>query len=78
MELRGVHSRLLPLWQAGLALDQSNPQLIPSGFTLCPHAFIVGWTPAELELRRLLYEKALAKARRMAAFLPDERIAFEQ
>ena len=70
-----VNSRFLPLWQTS-GLDHSNPQLIPSGFTVCPHAFIAGWTPAELEERRLLYQKALAKARRMACFLPDERIAF--
>jgi hypothetical protein len=68
-----VNPRFVPLWQA-LSLD--HPQPIPSGFTLCPHAFVAGWTPDELEQRRLLYEKALAKARRMTAFLPDERIAF--
>jgi hypothetical protein len=72
-----VNSRLLPLWPA-LSFEQSNQQLIPNGCTLCPHAFIASWTPAELEQRRLLYERALAKARRMAAFLPDERIAFLQ
>jgi hypothetical protein len=44
---------------------------------MCPHAFVVSWTSAELEQRRLLYERAFSKAQRMAAFLPDERIAFE-
>jgi hypothetical protein len=76
-DLVGVNSRLLPLGQA-LSLTQSNPQIIPAGFTLCPQAFIAAWTPAELEERRLLYKKAWSKAQRMAAFLPDERIAFEQ
>jgi hypothetical protein len=64
------------LWQA-LRTEEANPQLSPTGFTLCPQAFIASWTPAELEERRLLYQKAFSKAQLMATFLPDERIAFE-
>jgi hypothetical protein len=71
-----VNLRLIPLQQA-LTLAPSTPQFTPSAFTMCPHAFVASWTPAELEERRLLYEKAFNKARRVAAFLPDERIAFE-
>jgi len=71
-----VNLRLVPL-QLALGSPPSTPQFTPSAFTMCPHAFIVSWTPAELEERRLLYEKAFNKARRVAAFLPDERIAFE-
>jgi len=76
MGFRCVNLRLIPLQQA-LSLPPLNPQFAPSAFTMCPHAFLVSWTPAELEERRLLYEKAFNKARRVAAFLPDERIAFE-
>jgi hypothetical protein len=71
-----VNSRFYPLQQA-LTLAPFTPQVVPSGFTVCPHAFVASWTSAELEERRALYEKAFSKARRMAAFLPDERIAFE-
>jgi hypothetical protein len=71
-----VSSRLFP-FQPAISLGPVDPQFIPGGFTMCPHAFVVSWTSAELEERRLLYEKAFNKARRMAAFLPDERIAFE-
>jgi hypothetical protein len=76
MGFGGVNLRLIPLQQA-LSLPPLSPQFGPSAFTMCPHAFVVSWTPAELEQRRLLYEKAFNKARRVAAFLPDERIAFE-
>jgi hypothetical protein len=44
---------------------------------MCPQAFVASWTSAELEERRVLYQKALSKAQRMAAFVPDERIALE-
>jgi hypothetical protein len=71
-----VNLRLIPLQQA-LSLPSLTSQFTPSAFTMCPHAFVVSWTPAELEERRLVYEKAFNKARRVAAFLPDERIAFE-
>jgi hypothetical protein len=76
MGLSLVNSRLFPL-QPALSLAPFNPQFIPSGFTMCPHAFVATWTPAELEERRLLYQRAFSKAQRVAAFLPDERIAFE-
>ena len=76
MGFKCVNLRLIPLQQA-LSFPPLNPQFAPSAFTMCPHAFVVSWTPAELEERRLVYEKAFNKARRVAAFLPDERIAFE-
>ena len=71
-----MSSRLLP-WRQALSLQQSVPQLSPTAWTMCPQAFAAAWTPAELEERRLLYEKALSKAQRMAAYVPDERMAFE-
>lgn len=48
----------------------------PDGFTVCPQVFVNSWTPEELQQRQSLYMKAFRKAQRMAAFLPDERIAF--
>jgi hypothetical protein len=48
----------------------------PKGFTVCPHVFVSSWTSEELHQRQSLYMKAFQKAQRMAAFLPDERIAF--
>ena len=48
----------------------------PAGFAVCPQAFVDSWTPEELEQRQRLYVKAFQKAQRMAAFVPDERIAF--
>lgn len=48
----------------------------PGAFTICPQAFVNSWTPEELQQRQALYIKAFQKAQRMAAFLPDERIAF--
>ena len=48
----------------------------PAGFTVCPQVFVNSWTPEELQQRQSLYIKAFQKAQRMAAFLPDERIAF--
>lgn len=48
----------------------------PNGFTVCPQVFVNSWTSEELHQRQALYVKAFQKAQRMAAFLPDERIAF--
>jgi hypothetical protein len=74
-DLSIVNSRLLPWWQ--VVNLQTNPQITSTGWTTCPQAFVASWTPAELEERRLLYQKALSKAQRMAALVPDERIALE-
>ena len=48
----------------------------PESFAVCPQVFVNSWTPLELQERHALYMKAFRKAQRMAAFLPDERIAF--
>jgi hypothetical protein len=68
----------LPFRRQPSSLNFLSEALTPSpdGFTVCPQVFVNSWTPEEWQQRQSLYMKAFQKAQRMAAFLPDERIAF--
>lgn len=60
-----------------MAKREAKPQIpAPESFAVCPQVFVNSWTPEELQQHQAIYMKAFQKAQRMAAFLPDERVAF--